>query len=580
MPSSTTSSDDESSGSTERLTGIVESAMDAIVAIDDAQHIVVFNPAAERMFRCAAADAIGTPIERFIPPRFHAAGGLWALRADGEEFPIEVSFSRAHVGGRPVFTAILRDVTERRRAEETQLLLSAIVQSSNDAIISVDLNGIILSWNAAAERIFGWREAEARGQSIKTLVSPELRDEQQRVFERVKGGEQISHYETVRVTKGGKPIDVSMTASPLRDVAGRLVGVSCVVCDVTDARRIDATVRESEERFRIMADGAPMMLWMSGPDKTCNYVNRGFLEFTGRSMEAELGDGWTDGLHPQDLERSVDTYVNAFDRREPFSMEYRLRRHDGEYRWVLVHGAPRVAPDGSFAGYIGSAIDVTRHKLAEEALSSLNHRLLQALEDERRSIARELHDDFAQRMTLMAIELDALGQALGNRVELRDRVHALYGRAVALGSDLQTVSHHLHSSKLEYVGLPVAAAGFCRELSVQHGVTVDFEHEEVPADLPKPIALGVFRVLQEGLTNAVKHANVRHFTVALHGGPGAIHLEVVDDGIGFDLEAAIRRRGLGLLSMQERVNLIKGKMSIETQPGHGTTVRVHVPINS
>jgi PAS domain S-box-containing protein len=115
-------------------------------------------------------------------------------------------------------------------------------------------------------------------------------------------------------------------------------------------------------------------------------------------MEAELGDGWTDGLHPQDLERSVETYVNAFDRREPFSMEYRLRRHDGEYRWVLVHGAPRVAPDGSFAGYIGTAVDVTRHKLAEEALSSLNHRLLQALEDERRSIARAATT--RQRMTL------------------------------------------------------------------------------------------------------------------------------------------------------------------------------------
>jgi len=466
-----------------------------------------------------------------------------------------------------------------RQAEEARLRLAAIVQSSNDAILSVDLNGIILSWNAAAEHIFGFSEAEVTGQSITMLVSPELRDEQQRILTRVWRGERVDHFETVRVAKGGKRLDVSLTYSPLRDYTGRLVGASKIVRDITGAKRVVAVLRESEERFRVMADSAPIMLWMSGPDKACTYVNRGWLQFTGRLIEEELGDGWLEGVHPDDQARCLETYVRAFDTREPFSMEYRSRRHDGEYRWVLDNGVPRVATDGSFLGYIGSVIDVTRLKLAEEALSSLSHRLLQALEAERTSIARELHDDFAQRMTLMAIELDALAQALDNGIDLRERIHALYGRAVALGSDLQAVSHHLHSSKLEYVGLASAAAGFCRELSTQHGVTVDFRHEGIPSDLPKPIALGVFRVLQEGLINAVKHAGVRHFSVALSGGFDAIHLEVVDAGIGFDVEAGLTGAGLGLLSMQERLNLIKGRMSIDSRPGQGTSVRVRVPLS-
>jgi signal transduction histidine kinase len=218
---------------------------------------------------------------------------------------------------------------------------------------------------------------------------------------------------------------------------------------------------------------------------------------------------------------------------------------------------------------------------ARAALSNLSGRLLHAQEEERTRLARELHDDIGQRMAFLAIDLERLRQALPNNAAAAlERADGMHDTVVALGLDIQGISHRLHSSKIEYLGLAAAAASFCREVSSRHALAVSFVHENVPATLAEGIAISLFRVLQEAVSNAVKHAGAQHCRVALRGTADALHLEVVDDGRGFDVDEARSGHGLGLISMQERLKLVNGDVAIESRAGSGTTVRARVPLQS
>jgi PAS domain S-box-containing protein len=339
--------------------------------------------------------------------------------------------------------------------------------------------------------------------------------------------------------------------------------------------------RESEHRFRLVANTAPVMIWMSGTDKLCDYFNDPWLEFTGRALEAELGNGWAEGVHPDDLKRCLATYVESFDRREAFQMQYRLRRHDGEYRWIFDTGVPRFDEAGFFSGYIGSCIDITERKVAEEALADLERRMLSAQEEERSRIARELHDDINQRLAILGWELRSLeqGQSEG-RGGPRTSIDSVVEKLAQIGVDIQAISRRLHSSHLEYLGLATAAGVLCKDMREQQHVEIDFTCEGVPRDLPKDISLCLYRILQEALQNALKHSAVRQFRVELVGDSQEVRLTVSDQGVGFDQRKTDKRQGLGLISMRERMRLVNGQFAVDSEPGRGTKVHCRAPLRN
>jgi len=351
-------------------------------------------------------------------------------------------------------------------------------------------------------------------------------------------------------------------------------------------RRAELARRESETRFGLMADAAPTLMWASGLDKGCTYVNRPWLEFTGRRPEQEVGTGWSESIHPDDLMRCLNIYSSHFDAREPFEMVYRLRRHDGEYRWILDRGVPRIGPNGDFAGYIGACTDITARRQAEDGLLAsqkelrlLTGRLLEAQEVERRRIARELHDDLNQGLALLSIELDLLGQKPpASTREVTSNILGLSTRVKELSSAVHDLSHQLHPSKLEQLGLVTAIRALCAELRHHQGLEVTFTHHDVPDAIPHGTALCLYRIVQEALRNVVKHGETEQAVVALSGIPGGIRLRIGDNGAGFDVTSAQGNGGLGLVSMRERLNLVGGQMVIDSRPGRGTRIDVRVPL--
>ena len=656
--------------------------------------------------------------------------------------------------------SVATGATDLTRAEEIRLRYAAIVESTDDAIIAKTLDGVITAWNAAAERPFGYTEHEAIGQPITMIIPPELFDQERDILRRLAAGERVEHFETVRVTSTGARIDVSLTISPLRDEADRIVGCSTIARDITKTRQAQAALRhseqrlarevaaaktlqsistrlisestpeslyaqilvaamelmasdaasvqmlaadhaslrllawknfhpdsaafwqrveagagstcsqalrdnarvvvadveasefmagtldlqeyrrsgiravqstplrsrtgrplgmlsthwgtphtptdedftffdvlarqaadlierslaeealrESEERFRLIANTAPVMIWMSGFEKQITYFNQTWLDYTGVPLDAVLGQQRTHVLHPDDAELSGAVYMKAFEQREAFQIEHRLRRHDGEYRWVVTAGVPRYDRDGSFAGYIGTTVDLTEQKLAEEALSTVSQKLIEAHEEESTRIARELHDDVNQRLAMVSARLGHLTQSVPVSDDLMQEISDIRQEIVALASDMQALSHNLHPSKLDLLGLEAAAAGFCEEMSKRHGVSIGVHVENIPATLPREISLCFYRVLQEALRNVVKHSGAGHVDVFLNGHISTISLTVKDSGAGFDPHEAIRGPGLGLTSMKERLKIIGGQLFIHSNRGRGTSISAVAPLS-
>ena len=621
----------------------------------------------------------------------------------------------------PLVLAMVEDITDKKKAEEARFRHAVVIESSDDAIASATLDGIIVSWNTGAQKTYGYTEAEAVGKPINMLVPPELPDEENKILGILRAGGRIQQFETVRVTKTGKRINVSLTISPIKDSSGRIVGCSGIARDISERKLAEEALRASEERLRLAQQAARI--------GTFDWNIRTGVNTWTPELEAVYGlppggfggtqTAFENLVHPDDRAGVIKLVDAAMKSGQPTKGEWRVVWADGSVHWIAGRWQVFTDASGEPSKMIGVNVDVTERKLAEEArlevnraleaqaallqsreellkifvkhvpaavamldrdmrylqvsdrwcvdfsldssqllgrshyeifpdipdrwkqlhrralagetlradedrwdreggttwlrweirpwqnldglprgvlifseditdrkhaeeaLLGMGRKLIEAHEQERTRIGRDLHDDFVQRLALLSIELGAVQQDVPDAVsELRTRIGALRDQTTQITNDVQLLSHELHSSKLEYLGIVGATKNFCQEFSERQKVEIDFQSRDLPAALPTELSLSLFRVLQEALRNAMKHSGVKRFEVRLWGSTGEIHLTVSDLGVGFDSGAAMKSTGLGLTSMQERLRLVGGDLSINSQPKRGTTVHARVPFTS
>ena len=336
---------------------------------------------------------------------------------------LDVFFTVLSVSGITLAAAIAeREQAERERewlareqaAMEARLRLATIVESSDDAIISKNLEGIIVSWNKGAQRIFGFTEAEAVGQPITIIIPPELLEEENRILQRLRADEGIEHYETTRVTKEGKKVNVSLMICPLKDSTGRIIGVSKIARNITERKQIQDKLRESEERLRLAVETGRMYAFEWDP-ATDLIVRSGECADIFRMDDPahDSGRQFVARVHTDDRERYTATTESGLTPENPsYQTSYRLLRPDGSVIWLEESGRAFFDAQGRMLKVIGMGTDVTERRRTEEAVAGVSRRLIEAHEEERTWIARELHDDVNQRMALLAIELDRWNQQL------------------------------------------------------------------------------------------------------------------------------------------------------------------------
>jgi PAS domain S-box-containing protein len=366
-----------------------------------------------------------------------------------------------------------------------------------------------------------------------------------------------------------------------RDATGRIIGLHGTAQDITERRRSREALRESEERLRLAAQAGRMYAYEW--DRKTDVIIRSaeFAHILGLKDDPNntTCHQMLTSVHPDDREKIVAATDGCTPESPTCRVRYRVIRPDGSVVWLEKNAHAFFDGNGSILRMIGMVADITERKLAEEAISSMSRRLIEAQEAERARIARDLHDNIGQRLALLSVALDqAKLMSPSSAQHFPGRLEEIRKQVQDISAEVYSLSHELHPAKLRHMDMVHAMRGFCLELSEQQKVDINFGHKDIPENVPPEVSICLFRVLQEALRNAVKHSNVRLFDVEVRGTSDALHLTVRDTGLGFAPDDAAKGRGLGLTSMQERLNLVNGALSIQSQENCGTSVHARVPL--
>jgi PAS domain S-box-containing protein len=471
------------------------------------------------------------------------------------------------------------------------VLAETVLAHSGEGVVAFDSALVVTYWSAAMERMFGLDPSDVVGKPLPAVLLAGLGDDARDVLARVLVGEEVrleaDTYEARYL--------------PMRAIGGSVEGVVGLLRDTSQRHEAERRADETESRFRVMADVAPVLLWMAGTDALCTFFNQTWLDFTGRSLEEEWGVGWAEGVHHEDFQRCVDTYMDAFAARRSFEMEYRLRRCDGQYRWVLDRGTPRYGADGRFEGYIGSCADITDRKDLElELMRAVRVR------DEFLSIASH---ELRTPITALQLQLDSVARSLQKRAQ----EHLASGRLGANTADAQAQVVRLNElierlldisrfaegrftldrEDVDLVELVQRIVDAMRETGRHAGCELSFQAGAPLHGNWDRVRVG--QVVTNLISNAIKFGARRPVEISVEAHGPAARLTVTDHGVGIDpqyqrrifgrFERAVSPRnfgglGLGLWVAKEIVDAHAGTISVESAPGQGATFVVMLPLTN
>lgn len=480
------------------------------------------------------------------------------------------------------------EIARRQLAEQARALLAAIVASSGDAIIGRTLDGIITSWNKGAEDLYGYSAAEAIGRHISFLVPPDYAGEVEGLLNETRRGEAIERYETVRRRKDGSLVPVSLTISPIRNAEGQIMGASIIARDITQRKRAETALKESEARYRALFENTSDGIIVRDLDGNIRMANRAMADLVGYTIPELEGMNIAQLLAPMSLERVREKQARLLTRSDRTSSErYELRliRKDGNQRIGEAITSLFEGEDGVI--YVLATVrDVTEQREARESIRAYANQVLRAQEEERNRIARELHDETLQELASLGLELDLVARDDG-RLPL-DTLRALgklRERTSAIMDGIRRFTKDLRPPMLDELGLVEALQWLVDDLNAQQQtLRVSFEIHGAPVRFPPEKELLFFRIAQEALSNVRKHSGATAAAVFITFEPKRATLRVQDNGRGFravEGTGGFARQGkLGLIGMQERAQLLGGTFTIESDEGRGTTVTVTADLSS
>jgi PAS domain S-box-containing protein len=467
---------------------------------------------------------------------------------------------------------IAEDVTERRQAEEARSHLAFLIESTDDAVIGSTLDGTVVSWNPAAEAMYGYSSHEMIGKPVGLLMPAEAGDELPCILEKLANGEVLAHHETVQIRKDGRRINVSLTLSSIEDAWGTIIGVSAISRDITERKRAEEALRERETRLRLLVEQMPNLLWSTEVALRVSYIAGAGLAKLGIQPDKLIGRTLAEILHTDDPEsRPLAAHRLALGGKP----------QDYETEWLgrtfRVYVEPLRNAEGTILGCIGVALDITERKKAEQELEHLSRRLLEVQEGERRALARELHDEFGQLLTALQLSLEASARAPA--AAFQEKLGDCQSLVWELLSRVRKLSVDLRPAMLDDLGLVATLSWHCEQFQTRTGISVTFRNEGLTRRFPGPMESAAYRIVQEGLTNVARHAQARSAAVLLWSDAKSLTLRIEDQGVGFDPGTKLALgSSSGLLGMRERATLLGGRLTIESQPGSGTRLQATIPL--